>query len=124
MNITKLGFSSWIIILNIVLLLTLIYVITTNNHDSFINYPASPSDPLAKPATTATADVAEANNNYASILMFIQKNPSKSIKFIQDIKQKFFDDSCTVKSNIDFSNMLHTSNVSIGSVRATGMPFN
>ena len=121
MNITKLGFSSWIIILNIVLLLTLIYVITTNNHDSFINYPASSSNPLAKPTTTTiavAADVAEANNNYASILMFIQKNPSKSIKFIQDIKQKFFDNSCTVKSNIDFSNMLHTSNGS------TGMPFN
>ena len=120
MNITKLGFSSWIIILNIVLLLTLIYVITTNNHDSFINYPSS-SNPLAKPTTTTiavAADVAEANNNYASILMFIQKNPSKSIKFIQDIKQKFFDNSCTVKSNIDFSNMLHTSNGS------TGMPFN
>ena len=118
MNITKLGFSSWIIILNIVLLLTLLYVITTNKRDSFINYPSMPSDPLAKPTVAADADVAEANNNYASILMFIQKNPSKSIKFIEDIKQKFFNDSCTVKS-IDFSNMLYTPNSS-----SSGMPFN
>ena len=118
MNITKLGVSSWIIILNIILLLTLLYVITINKSDSFINYPQQ-FDPLAKPDTSSTADIAEANNNYASILMFIQKNPSKSIKFIEDIKQKFFDDSCNVKSNIDFSNIIHSSNGI-----SSGMPFN
>jgi hypothetical protein len=37
--------------------------------------------------------------------MYIQKNPSESLKFIQDIKNKFFEDSCTVKSNIDFNNI-------------------
>ena len=114
MNITKLGFSSWIIILNVLLLFILLYVISINHRDSFINYPQS-LDPLAKPQKTAIAGISEANNNYASILMFIQKNPSNSFKFIEDIKQKFFDDSCKVKSSIDFNNIAQMPN---------GMPFN
>ena len=117
MNLTKLGLSSWIIILNIILLLTLSYVIFINQRDSFINYPQQ-VDPLAKPQSTelsAVAGVSEANNNYASILMFIQNNPSNSVKFIEDIKQKFFDSSCKVKSNIDFNNIAQMPN---------GMPFN
>jgi len=117
MNLTKLGLGSWIIILNIILLLTLSYVIFINQRDSFINYPQQ-VDPLAKPQSTepsAMAGVSEANNNYASILMFIQNNPSNSVKFIEDIKQKFFDSSCKVKSNIDFNNIAQMPN---------GMPFN
>ena len=117
MNLTKLGFSSWIIILNIMLFLTLLYVISINQRDSFINYPQQ-VDPLAKPQSTklsGVAGVSEANNNYASILMFIQQNPSKSIKFIEDIKQKFFDNSCKVKPSIDFNNIAQMPN---------GMPFN
>ena len=35
--------------------------------------------------------------------MFLQKNPADSVKFISDIKKKFFSDSCTVKDNIDFN---------------------
>jgi len=114
MNLTKLGFSSWIIILNIMLFLILLYIISINQRDSFINYPQQ-VDPLAKPQSTDMAGVSEANNNYASILMFIQQNPSKSIKFIEDIKQKFFDNSCKVKPNIDFNNIAQMPN---------GMPFN
>ena len=128
MNLTKLGFSSWIIVLNIILLLILLYAISINKRDSFINYPQQ-VDPLAKPQTegslrqtegslwqkTAIAGASEANNNYASILMFIQNNPSNSIKFIEDIKQKFFDDSCKVKPSIDFNNIAQMPN---------GMPFN
>jgi hypothetical protein len=79
-----------------------------------MNYPQL-VDPLAKPEKTAISGISEANNNYASILMFIQKNPSNSIKFIEDIKQKFFDDSCKVKSSIDFNNIAQMPN---------GMPFN
>lgn len=114
MNLTKLGFSSWMIILNVLLLVTLLGVISINHRDSFINYPQS-VDPLAKPQTTAIEGISEANNNYASILMFIQKNPSNSIKFIEDIKQKFFDNSCKVKPSIDFDNIAQMPN---------GMPFN
>ena len=114
MNLTKLGFSSWIIILNLLLLLTLLYVISINHRESFMNY-SQQVDPLAKPQNTSVAGVTEANNNYASILMFIQKNPSNSIKFIEDIKQKFFDDSCKIKPDIDFNNIAELPN---------GMPFN
>ena len=113
MNLTKLGFSSWIIILNIMLFLTLLYLISINQRDSFMNYPQQ-VDPLAKVQNTNNA-ATEANNNYASILMFIQKNPSNSIKFIDDVKQKFFDDSCQVISSIDFNNIAQMPN---------GMPFN
>jgi hypothetical protein len=114
MNLTKLGFSSWIIVLNIILLLTLLYLISTNRRDSFINYPEQ-VDPLAKPQKSSAPGAPEANNNYAALLMFIQKNPSNSINFIEDIKQKFFDDSCKVKSSIDFNNIAQMPN---------GMPFN
>jgi hypothetical protein len=102
MNLSKLSFSSWIIFLNIILLLILLYKLSYNHRDSFINYPQQ-INPQAAVKSNPEAD--SANNNYASILMFIQKNPSQSLKFITDIKSKFFDDSCKVKSNIDFSNI-------------------
>ena len=102
MNIDKLGFSSWIIFLNITLFIILLYKLIVNNSEYFINYPQQ-VNPMAIPKSNPNIDAA--NNNYAAILMFIKDNPSKSIKFIQDIKQKFFDDSCKVKSNIDFNNI-------------------
>ena len=102
MNLTKLGASSWIIILNITLFLILIGVLSSKRRDSFINY-AQQVDPIAKPNSNPEAN--SANNNYASILMYIQQNPSKSLNFIKDIKDKFFEDSCKVKSNIDFANI-------------------
>jgi hypothetical protein len=102
MNLYKLGPSSWIIILNITLFLILIGVLSSKRRDSFINY-AQQVDPIAKPKSNPEAN--SANNNYASILMYIQQNPSKSLNFIKDIKDKFFEDSCKVKSNIDFANI-------------------
>ena len=85
-----------------------------------MNYPQQ-VDPLAKPQTEGSLwqstnnGASEANNNYAALLMFIQKNPSNSINFIEDIKQKFFDDSCKVKPQINFNNIAQMPN---------GMPFN
>ncbi len=111
MNHTKLGFSSWIIYINIALLLILLYQLFIHNRDTFINY-AQQVNPTAKPNTNADLD--SANNNYASILMYIQNNPSKSVNFIQDIKQKFFDTSCQVKTDIDFNSIAQMPN---------GMPF-
>jgi len=83
----------------------------SNKRDSFINYPqqVNPSSTIKSNPEANTA-----NNNYASILMFLQKNPAKSVKFISDIKQKFFNDSCTVKNNIDFNNIAQL---------PSGMPF-
>jgi hypothetical protein len=111
MNLAKLGFSGWIIVLNLLLLMVLIAGIYKNGHELFVNYPQQ-VNPMAKIQTNAAADTA--NNNYASILMFLQKNPATSAKFIEDIKQKFFSDSCTVRDNIDFANIAQMPN---------GMPF-
>lgn len=115
MNLTKLGWSSWIIILNLVLLLALFIQLTSNGRgngsDSFINYPqqVNPSAPVKSDPAVNTA-----NNNYASLMLFLQKNPVKSTGFLADIKSKFFDDSCTVKNNIDFPNL---------AAMPRGMPF-
>ena len=85
--------------------------LSTNQRDSFVNYPQQ-VNPTAK--ITNNADATTANNNYASILLFLQNNPSKSGKFIADVKSKFFTDSCTVKDNIDFPNIAQM---------PSGMPF-
>lgn len=117
MNLLKLGVSIWIIILNVLLLSILLIILNTNTnkntkiYDNFMNYPQQ-----VNPSATVVSNpaVTSANNNYASILMFIQNNPSKSAKFITDIKSKFFDDTCKVKNIIDFKNLAEMPN---------GMPF-
>lgn len=83
-------------------MIVLVYILSTKHRDSFINYPQQ-VDPNAKPQSNPEAN--SVNNNYASILMYIQKNPSDSFNFIKDVKSKFFDDTCKVKSNIDFANI-------------------
>jgi hypothetical protein len=102
MNLTKLGTSSWIVILNIVLISILLAIVMLNRRERFINYPQQ-VNPTVKPASNP--DTNTANNNYASLLLFLQNNPSKSVKFIQDIKQKIFKDGCEVKNDIDFDNL-------------------
>ena len=94
--------STLIIILGLLLLST---------RESFTNYPQQ-VDPTAPIKTYS--DAITANNNYAALLLYIQNNPSDSIKFIQDIQQKFFDSNCNLKSNIDFSTIAQIPN---------GMPF-
>jgi hypothetical protein len=68
----------------------------------------------AAPSDTKSNEASSANNNYASLLMFIKQNPQTSAKFITDIKQKFFKPTCEVKDNIDFANIAKMPN---------GMPF-
>jgi hypothetical protein len=67
-----------------------------------VNYSQT-INPLSSPKTNA--DATTANNNYVSVLMYIQNNPLQSTKIITDIKNKFFDDTCKVKSNIDFKDI-------------------
>jgi hypothetical protein len=98
----RFGFSSWIIVLNVILLCVLIATLLYKPRDYFVNYPQQ-INPLEAPKSNP--ETITVNNNYASILMYIQKNPDKSAKFISDIKQKFFNDSCTVKDNIDFKSI-------------------
>ena len=82
-----------------------------SQRESFTNYPqqVDPSAPIK-----TNSDAVTANNNYAALLLYIQNNPSDSIKFIQDIQHKFFDSSCNLKTNIDFSTIAQMPN---------GMPF-
>jgi hypothetical protein len=107
MNLAKLGISGLIIFLNLALLLILLYVIRQPTLELFTNYPQQ-VNPMAEPKSNPEKD--SANNNYASILLYIQNNPSKSFKFIQDIKQKFFDSSCSIKSDIDFNKIAQMPN--------------
>lgn len=85
--------------------------ISLNRRESFVNYPQQ-INPRATP--TSNPEATNANNSYASILMFLRNNPGNAGKFITDIKQKFFSDSCTVRDNIDFPNIAKMPN---------GMPF-
>lgn len=75
--------------------------------ESYINY-AQQVDPEAK--VTTNPAIANANTSYASILLFLQNNPAQSAKFITDLKDKFFTESCTVKNNIDFNNIAQLPN--------------
>ena len=105
MNLTKLGGSSWILILNLLLLTILVIQIIGKWKENFVNYPqqVDPNAPIQE-----NPDIAAANNNYAALLMFLKNNPSKSTNFIIDIKQKFFKEDCQVK-NIDFQNLANFS---------------
>jgi hypothetical protein len=114
MNLLKLGSAAWIVILNLILAVTLVVVLLRSQGERFINYPQMPNPMAAVPSGTGSDEAAAANNNYAALLMFIQQNPKKSVKFITDIKQKFFKPSCEVKDMIDFANIAKLSN---------GMPF-
>ncbi len=107
MNLTKLGTNSFIILLNLILLIILLYVIRQSQLELFTNYPQQ-VNPSAEPKSNPKKDAA--NNNYAAILLYIKNNPSESFKFIQDIKQKFFDSSCSIKSNIDFNKIAQLPN--------------
>ena len=55
-----------------------------------------------------TNDTEEANHHYISILQYLQKYPDKSVKFLDDIKNKFFKD-CTV-NDIDFKSIVEFPN--------------
>ena len=102
MNLASIGYAAWIIFLNVLLLLILFMKVSLKHRESFVNYPQQ-IDPTAKAVTNSNA--VTANNNYASILLFLKNNPSNAGKFIADIKRKFFSDSCTVRDNIDFPNI-------------------
>jgi len=78
--------------------------------DGFVNYPQQ-VDPTAsnKPQADGVEAAAAANDHYAAILMFIKENPTQAAGFITDVKQKFFNQSCTVRSDIDLVNLVNFS---------------
>lgn len=105
MNLLQLNWSSWIIVLNILLLSALIYNTIKHKriYDFFGNY-ANQVD-ITK-VTQSDPDTNTANENYAQLMYYIQQHPDKSLRFIQDIQNKFFTTSCTVKPNINFNNLM------------------
>jgi hypothetical protein len=87
------------------------FVVLPRATDGFVNYPQQ-VDPTAKPNSSGVGispDAAAANDHYAAILMFIKQNPSRAAGFITDVKQKFFDKSCTVRSDMDLENLVNFS---------------
>jgi hypothetical protein len=111
MNLSYLKKRTWILIFNFLVLILIMGLLVLSQRESFTNYPQQ-VDPTATIKTNS--DAVTANNNYAALLLYIQNNPSDSIKFIQDIQQKFFDSNCALKTNIDFSKIAQMPN---------GMPF-
>ena len=72
------------------------------NTESYINYPQQVD---TKKEIESNPDANEANQNYAQILYYLQKNPEKSVNFITDLQKTFFDANCSVKPNIDFNTL-------------------
>ncbi len=70
------------------------------NKESYINYPQQVD---TKKVIESDPDANQANENYAQILYYLQKNPGKSVNFIADLQKTFFDANCSVKSNINFN---------------------
>jgi hypothetical protein len=108
MNLTKLGFSGWIIVLNVLLLILLLVQLHKTSQysgvmDTFVNIPqqVNPEAPVKQDPAIDTA-----NMNYTALLAFIKENPLKSGRFIQDIRSKFFADNCPVRDYIDFNNII------------------
>lgn len=64
-----------------------------------------PYEPFGEAASPSEEELEAANSNYAALLLFIQKYPARSIPFIEDVKNKFYESSCTVKSSIDFPSL-------------------
>lgn len=112
MNLIKPHSSFLILVISIVLIILIVLLPNRRRRyswwkESFVNYPDQ-VDPTAKPSSNSEATTA--NENYASILMFMKDNPSQSVKFIEDVKQKFFQPSCRVRDDIDFPHLASFSN--------------
>ncbi len=89
-----------IVILVILIIYTSQYIII--NNESYINYPQQVD---TKKIVESDPEANQANENYAQILYYLQKNPEKSVNFITDLQRTFFNSNCQIKSNIDFNTL-------------------
>lgn len=108
MNLLNLGISSWILILNLILFTILILQYNVNRKNTYDTYKNYAQQVDITKVVKSNADVNSANQSYAELMYFIQNNPDKSVKFIEDIKNKFFAASCNIKSNIQFNNLVNS----------------
>lgn len=108
MNRVSLNSMGWIAVGLIIVALLVSRATRHPSHiDTFLNVPqqVNPDAPIA-----TNPDVSTANDNYAALLLFLQNNPSQAARFLADIQQKFFDKSCTVRSDVDFQGIVNFSN--------------
>jgi hypothetical protein len=63
-------------------------------NEHFGNVPVLP-DPTK--LVESNQDVSQANQNYATLLMFLKNNPTQVSGFLTDIRSKFFSDTCASK---------------------------
>ena len=110
MNIAKLVVRPWVITFATLLamLLLLLLPLTPRYVDGFVNYPQQ-VDPTANRKSNANTGAAEANDHYAAILMFIRENPTQAAGFLTDVKRKFFNEACTIRSDMDLVNLVNFS---------------
>ena len=101
MNLSKRDWSVCILVLLFVLLTVLSLPLLGLARETFANPPVTSLPPVVPDDPKVVA----ANTNYASLLQFIKENPSKSAKFIMDIRQKFFNNECQVKEYINFDDI-------------------
>jgi len=110
MDLCRLIFRPPVWVFALLILLVLV-VLVPQMVDGFVNYPQQ-VDPTAKPNSSGTGespDASAANDHYAAILMFIQQNPTQAAGFLTDIRRKFFNESCTVRSDMDLANLVNFS---------------
>jgi hypothetical protein len=104
MNLANKLSDPWILGIIILALLAIALRQHRLYREPFLNYPEQ-VDPTATPNPDPA--VSTANDNYAALLLFIKNNPSQSAGFLTDIQRKFFDRSCTLRSDIDFNDILN-----------------
>lgn len=63
-------------------------------NEHFGNLPILP-DPTK--LLESNQDLTQANQNYATLLMFLKNNPNQIGGFITDVKRRFFNDTCASK---------------------------
>lgn len=88
--------------ISIVLLIIVLFIILILQS---IRGQKEPFEMLSTDVMQSDPEANNANIAYKTILLYLQKNPSKSYKFIEDLQKRFFNPSCAVKSSINFNEL-------------------
>lgn len=93
-------------IIGIVILIVIYSIVRfIRGREAFTNVPIM-TIPTTPKGSSGQLDVL--NTNWRSILDYVSQNPDKSFLFIADIKDKFFEETCSIKQpRIDFANLVN-----------------
>lgn len=76
---------------------------------SFItNTPSASTQQFASPLIVTGN---QANGAYKDILQYLAQNPTKSTGFLEDLRAKFFENTCKYKENINFKSLAQAENM-------------